>query len=318
MRVKESQKALRLFAEQHRPAAWKPRRTPPLMTNASGSLKQTVAIRAPSRGALDVDGGPGTGNREPGTGKTAVALHRSACFLHSDPRVGHRGAQGKSGVLVIGPHRRYLTYVADVFPSLGEEGVQTYTLRDLVPEGASAAIEEVPDVALLKSSADMVKAIKPAVRFYEEPPAQAVEVETPYVDRWLSVDEWAQAFEAPSPGTPHNEARDESSRPRRRPKAVTATRRSQSAQVQSRGSASGGLNIALCGSKHPGRVPEWLPLLQSPGATGGGPCCRGPQSGSGPESERGGNHGAGARTPGQKLRGAVPTSSKRRARSTRQ
>lgn len=112
-------------------------------------------------------------------------------------------------MLFIGPHRPYLAYVADVLPSLGEEGVQTCTLRDLVPEGAAAAIEADPDVALLKSSADMVKAIESAVRFYEEPPAQGMEVETPYADIWLSADEWAQAFESPAPGTPHNEARYE-------------------------------------------------------------------------------------------------------------
>jgi len=87
--------------------------------------------------------------------------------------------------------------------------VQTCTLRNLVPEGATSKIEPDPGVALLKSSADMVKAIEPAVRFYEEPPTQGMEVGTPYADLWLSVDEWAQAFQAPAPGTPHNEARDE-------------------------------------------------------------------------------------------------------------
>lgn len=170
------------------------------MRDVLGTIQadQDAIIRASSRGALVVDGGPGTG-------KTVVALHRSAYLLYSDPRLGHR----RGGVLFIGPHRPYLAYVADVLPSLGEEGVQTCTLRDLVPEGAKAAIETDPSVALLKSSADMVKAIEPAVRFYEEPPAKGMEVETPYPDIWLSVDEWAQAFESPAPGTPHNEARDE-------------------------------------------------------------------------------------------------------------
>lgn len=170
------------------------------MRDVLGTIQadQDAIIRASSRGALVVDGGPGTG-------KTVVALHRSAYLLYSDPRLGHR----RGGVLFIGPHRPYLAYVADVLPSLGEEGVQTCTLRDLVPEGAKAAIETDPSVALLKSSADMVKAIESAVRFYEEPPAKGMEVETPYTDIWLSVDEWAQAFESPAPGTPHNEARDE-------------------------------------------------------------------------------------------------------------
>lgn len=159
---------------------------------------QDAIIRAGSRGALVVDGGPGTG-------KTVVALHRSAYLLYSDPRLGHR----RGGVLFVGPHQPYLAYVADVLPSLGEEGVQTCTLRDLIAEGAAAAAEADPDVARLKSSADMVKAIEPAVRFYENPPANPMTVETPWSDLWLSAEDWAEACEAPAPGTPHNEARDQ-------------------------------------------------------------------------------------------------------------
>jgi DNA helicase IV len=112
-------------------------------------------------------------------------------------------------VLFVGPHQPYLAYVSDVLPSLGEEGVQTCTLRDLVPEGASAAIEADPDVARLKSSADMVKAIEPAVRFYEKPPTKGMTVETHWSDIWLSADDWAEAFGSAEPGTPHNEARDQ-------------------------------------------------------------------------------------------------------------
>jgi hypothetical protein len=134
-----------------------------------------------------------------------VALHRSAYLLYSDPRLGHR----RGGVLFVGPHQPYLAYVADVLPSLGEEGVQTCTLRDLVPEGAAAAIESDPEVARLKASADMVRAIEPAVRFYEEPPTDGMEVETPWAAVWLSTADWAEAFDAPEPGTPHNEARDQ-------------------------------------------------------------------------------------------------------------
>ncbi|KIS28921.1 ATPase AAA [Arthrobacter sp. SPG23] len=174
------------------------------MQDVLGTIQadQDAIIRAPSRGTLVVDGGPGTG-------KTVVALHRSAYLLYADPRIGHRGSHRQSSVLFIGPHRPYLAYVADVLPSLGEEGVQTCTLRDLVPEGAAATFEADPKAALLKSSADMVKAIERAVRFYEEPPAQGMEVGTPWADVWLSADEWAEAFESPAPGTPHNEARDE-------------------------------------------------------------------------------------------------------------
>nr|WP_095871684.1 RNA polymerase recycling motor ATPase HelR [Streptomyces sp. TLI_235] len=157
---------------------------------------QDAVIRAGSRGALVVDGGPGTG-------KTVVALHRSAYLLYSDPRLGHR----RGGVLFVGPHRPYLDYVADVLPGLGEEGVQTCTLRDLVAEGAAAGVEADPEAARLKSSADMVRAIEKAVRFYEEPPSEGTEAGTDWGDLWLSAEDWADAFDAVEPGTPHNEAR---------------------------------------------------------------------------------------------------------------
>jgi hypothetical protein len=171
----------------------------PRMRDVLGTIAadQDAIIRASSRGALVVDGGPGTG-------KTVVALHRSAYLLYSDPRLGHH----RGGLLFIGPHQPYLAYVSDVLPSLGEEGVQTCTLRDLVAEGATAATEADPDVARLKSSADMVKAIEPAVGFYENPPTTGMTVETPWAGLWLSAGEWAEAFRAPDPGTPHNEARE--------------------------------------------------------------------------------------------------------------
>ncbi|MFC3997627.1 RNA polymerase recycling motor ATPase HelR [Nocardiopsis sediminis] len=170
------------------------------MRDVLGTIQadQDAIIRAGSSGALVVDGGPGTG-------KTVVALHRTAHLLYSDPRLGHRGG----GVLFVGPHQPYLAYVADVLPSLGEEGVQTSTLRDLVPEGAAAAAEADPEVARLKSSADLVKAVEAAVRFYEQPPTRAMTVTTDLFDVRLSAGDWAEAFDAVEPGTPHNEARDQ-------------------------------------------------------------------------------------------------------------
>jgi hypothetical protein len=172
----------------------------PRMRDVLGTIQadQDAIIRAGSRGALVVDGGPGTG-------KTVVALHRTAYLLYSDPRLGHR----RGGVLVVGPHQPYLAYVADVLPSLGEEGVQTCTLRDLVAEGAAAVIETDPDVARLKASANLVTAVEAAVRFYEEPPTTPMTVATAESDIWLSADDWAEAFEAPDPGTSHNEAREQ-------------------------------------------------------------------------------------------------------------
>ncbi|MGW4440073.1 RNA polymerase recycling motor ATPase HelR [Streptomyces sp. NPDC004596] len=169
------------------------------MRDVLGTIQadQDAVIRAGSRGALVVDGGPGTG-------KTVVALHRSAYLLYSDPRLGHR----RGGVLFVGPHRPYLDYVSDVLPSLGEEGVRTCTLRDLVAEGAGAGAEADPEAARLKSSADMVRAVETAVRFYEEPPAEELTVTTPWCEVRVSAGDWAVAFESADPGTPHNEARD--------------------------------------------------------------------------------------------------------------
>ncbi|MFJ7334164.1 RNA polymerase recycling motor ATPase HelR [Streptomyces sp. NPDC101116] len=171
----------------------------PRMRDVLGTIQadQDAVIRAGSRGVLVVDGGPGTG-------KTVVALHRAAYLLYSDPRLGqHR----RGGVLFVGPHRPYLSYVSDVLPGLGEEGVQTCILADLVDEGATATAEADPEVARLKSSADMVRAIETAVRFYEEPPTEAMTVTTDWSGIRLTATDWAAAFDAVEPGTPHNEAR---------------------------------------------------------------------------------------------------------------
>ncbi|HET9188012.1 MAG TPA: RNA polymerase recycling motor ATPase HelR [Acidothermaceae bacterium] len=159
---------------------------------------QDAIVRASSRGALVVDGGPGTG-------KTVVALHRAAYLLYADPRLGHH----RGGVLFVGPHQPYLAYVSDVLPSLGEEGVQTCTLRDLVVEGAAATLEADLEVARLKACADLTRAVEAAVAFYEQPPTKAVNVETDWCDVWVGADDWAEAFDAAEPGTPHNAAREQ-------------------------------------------------------------------------------------------------------------
>ena len=172
----------------------------PRMRDVLGTIQadQDAIIRAGSRGALVVDGGPGTG-------KTVVALHRAAYLIYSEPRL----SRDRGGVLFVGPHQPYLAYVSDVLPSLGEEGVQICTLRDLVNEGATATVETDPNVARLKSSADMVSAIEAAVRIYEEPPAKGMTVETDWGEFRLSAADWTEAFEAAEPGTPHNEVREQ-------------------------------------------------------------------------------------------------------------
>ncbi|MBM6623197.1 AAA family ATPase [Micrococcaceae bacterium RIT802] len=169
------------------------------MRDVLGTIQadQDAIIRAGSEGALVVDGGPGTG-------KTVVALHRTAYLLYSDPRLGHQ----RGGVLFVGPHRPYLDYVSDVLPSLGEEGVQTATLADLVPEGAHAPAEPDPRVARLKSSVGMVEAIEPAVALYEQLPVGRTLIETPWGEVVLTARDWQEAFNAVDPGASHNEARE--------------------------------------------------------------------------------------------------------------
>ncbi|MBW9095655.1 AAA family ATPase [Microbacterium jejuense] len=172
----------------------------PRMRDVLGTIQadQDAIIRAGSRGALVVDGGPGTG-------KTVVALHRAAYLVYSDPQLG----PGHGGVLFVGPSPAYLSYVEDVLPSLGEESVQTCTLRDLVAEGAAARPEEDARVARLKADARMVDAIEPAVALYEEPPTQGIVIATQWGEVSLTPEDWAEAFSSAESDLPHNEARDQ-------------------------------------------------------------------------------------------------------------
>ncbi len=163
---------------------------------------QDAIIRTSSRGALVVDGGPGTG-------KTVVALHRAAQLLYAEPRL----TQSAGGMLLIGPHAHYLAYVEDVLPSLGEDTVRLATIRDLVPEGASASDERSAEhdarVARLKGTLDPVSLLDAAARWFERPPHHAMRLESPWADLWLSRDEWAELFSNADPAISHNEARDE-------------------------------------------------------------------------------------------------------------
>ena len=165
---------------------------------ATIAADQDAVIRASSRGALVVEGGPGTG-------KTVVALHRTAYLLYSDPHLGQR----RGGVLFVGPHKPYVAYVSDVLPSLGEHEVQICTVRDLVAEGSAATDERDADVAALKASPRMAEAVERAVRFYEESPTEGMTVSTDWSDVWLDAADWADAFDSAEPGSSHNETRDE-------------------------------------------------------------------------------------------------------------
>jgi DNA helicase IV len=113
--------------------------------------EQDEIIRAPLGGVLMVQGGPGTG-------KTAVALHRAAYLLYT-----FRFPLERQGVLVVGPNPLFLRYIERVLPSLGETGVTLSTVAGLVPEIRVRAVER-PAVARLKGDARMAKVVARAVR----------------------------------------------------------------------------------------------------------------------------------------------------------
>jgi DNA helicase IV len=118
---------------------------------ATLQAEQDVVVRAPLNGVLVVQGGPGTG-------KTAVALHRAAYLLYT-----HRERIAKSGVLVVGPSSVFLRYIERVLPSLGETGVVLSTPAQLFP-GIDATGTEQPAVAALKGDLRMIQVLREGVR----------------------------------------------------------------------------------------------------------------------------------------------------------
>ncbi|MBX3093917.1 MAG: AAA family ATPase [Cryobacterium sp.] len=126
---------------------------------ATIQAEQDRIIRSDLAGVLVVQGGPGTG-------KTAVALHRAAYLLYS-----HRDRLGSSGVLIVGPSRSFLHYIEAVLPSLGESGVVLSSLGGLFP-GVEATEEDAPAVAAIKGSTRMAELIKRAVADRQRVPAE--------------------------------------------------------------------------------------------------------------------------------------------------
>ncbi|RKN51011.1 HelD family protein [Micromonospora endolithica] len=113
--------------------------------------EQDEAIRSPGSGVTIVSGGPGTG-------KTAVALHRAAYLLYSDRR---RYAGG--GILVVGPSTVFVEYIASVLPSLGEDTATLHSLGTLFP-GMRATRTDPPEVAAVKGSLRMRRVLERAAR----------------------------------------------------------------------------------------------------------------------------------------------------------
>jgi DNA helicase IV len=118
---------------------------------ATIQAEQDEAIRADIHGVLVVGGGPGTG-------KTAVALHRAAYLLYT-----HRRRLASQGVLLVGPSAVFLRYIEHVLPSLGEQDVQLSTVSGLKSRLKVRGVD-APAVAQLKGDLRMAKVIEKAVR----------------------------------------------------------------------------------------------------------------------------------------------------------
>src|ERR687889_2195055 len=125
--------------------------------------EQDRIIRATPSGVLVVQGGPGTG-------KTAVALHRAAYLLYT-----HRDRLARRGVLVVGPNATFLRYIGQVLPSLGETSVVLGTVGQLFP-GLDARRTEPPEVAEVKGRVEMAAVIAAAVRDRQQVPRRPVEL----------------------------------------------------------------------------------------------------------------------------------------------
>ncbi|MCK0116630.1 AAA family ATPase [Isoptericola sp. S6320L] len=175
-----------------------------LATRRTGRMADIVAtiqgeqdriVRDDLGGALVVQGGPGTG-------KTAVALHRAAYLLYA-----HRRVLERSGVLLVGPSRAFLRYIDQVLPSLGETGVVSTTVSELLPGLRAEGVDEGP-VAEIKGRLLWRTAIRRAVRARERIPERDVPVRVDGVDLEVRRRDVRDAIaRARRTHKPHNEAR---------------------------------------------------------------------------------------------------------------
>jgi DNA helicase IV len=158
--------------------------------------EQDEVIRSPLPGVLVVQGGPGTG-------KTAVALHRAAYVLYT-----YRFPLERQGVLVVGPNPVFLRYIGEVLPSLGETGVALSTVEGLVPRVAVRA-EEPASLAALKGDARMATVVARAVAGRERALRRDLEVPVGSVVARLPAERSARIVAAARrrPG-PHNAKRE--------------------------------------------------------------------------------------------------------------
>src|SRR3954447_687639 len=157
--------------------------------------EQDAIIRRPLSGVVVIEGGPGTG-------KTAVALHRVAYLLYT-----HRERLARSGVLVVGPSAGFISYVGGVLPALGESAVVFTTPGRLAHVVVATAVD--PDeVAAAKGGLAMLDVLRRAVADRQELPGAPVEIAlddvTVEIDRAMAREARTRARAA---GLPHNAAR---------------------------------------------------------------------------------------------------------------
>ncbi|WP_327328342.1 UvrD-helicase domain-containing protein [Streptomyces sp. NBC_01210] len=129
---------------------------------ASIQAEQDLVIRAPAASVTYVEGGPGTG-------KTAVALHRAAYLLYQDRR------RYAGGILIVSPTPLLVAYTEGVLPSLGEEGQVAIRAVGNLVDGAEATAYDEPAVARIKGSSRMLKVLRHAARGALELSGPAVE-----------------------------------------------------------------------------------------------------------------------------------------------
>ena len=157
--------------------------------------EQDRAIRADLAGVLVVQGGPGTG-------KTAVALHRAAYLLYT-----HRDRLARRGVLVVGPNATFLRYISQVLPGLGETGAVLRTLGELYP-GVDARRAETAEAVEIKGRAVMADVVATAVRAHQRVPDEELEIVVDGVEYRLDRDTVLRAQAgARALNKPHNLAR---------------------------------------------------------------------------------------------------------------
>ena len=158
-------------------------------------VEQDRVIRADLGGVLVVHGGPGTG-------KTAVALHRAAYLLYT-----YRRQLSQQGVLIVGPNATFLRYISQVLPSLAETGVLLRTIGELYP-GLRAAGPEPADVAEVKGRLVMAEVLAAAVGDRQRVPDGPLEIRTDRETLRLDPHDCAAArLRARRSGRPHNLAR---------------------------------------------------------------------------------------------------------------